>query len=514
MKYKLLLLSLFLSSFFSCTTSDIIENDDINDGKVTITVSNVPFVYGGGDVDTRGLVDSEYKFLFTNKDSIGIFPEGGYQIPFDITLPEGETRESVSIVAEGWNTKVGKKYAAYYPFVYENKSANVLPFSYLGQKQVSSSAPDRLKHLAGYSYRVSQQLESANGQFNFLLKDLGVILVLRLNIPAGTESNLWHKVVLSASNATTQESVNLFKVKGYADLFSASEYASLVGEVETSSIALDLADFSKDPSETYLWAYIKVPELTIPQGTVLTCWLYDVEGNAYSRSRAAFAVDTSIERGTFAQFNFGNFVQQETGTNTAASDLDQALNTMDAESTPVKTITIGDNTPKVDAINIPSGVSQSGSSEVNITFQNPVTTTAANTSNTIVVTDNSAANAPVQAESLSDVNLKFAENTGASEVPSLDINLPSSTVTLAPTSGVTHFNVVTTKTARNTLVIKSGVDINKLYVAGGNVVIEAGAHVGEIINSVGAGSTITDWNNGGSTEGSVTATVDGYTSGN
>ena len=60
------------------------------------------------------------------------------------------------------------------------------------------------------------------------------------------------------------------------------------------------------------------------------------------------------------------------------------------------------------------------------------------------------------------------------------IDAPTTTVTLEGGS----YSKVTATTATNTLIIKSGVNIETLTIEGGNVVIEAGANVASIVNNV------------------------------
>lgn len=499
--------------FCACSTVDQFEGETNAEEVVTINISNTPLVIGSDDFSgtTRGVVedvDRTYKFFFEHNDSLGIFPKGGYQIPFVSPLAEGVKQEEITIEAKGWNTKVGENYVAYYPFVYDYRNAREIPFSYLGQKQ--NSVTD-LSNFSKYSFRFSAQQQSTTGVFNFNLKDLGATIAIRLAAPTGTENTTWHKAILETGIE------NAFALRGTVDLFSADvQFGEVSPIIQSSSIAVSLNEF-KAGSDGYIWIYIKAPETVIPVGKDLKVWLYDTEGNAYTYTRKTTSQITFTRGAVFKYaFDLDSQTPIETGTNTSVANLNGTLLDMVSDGTAVKAITVADNIPVVDAISIPSSVAQSGVSEVNITFENPVATSDANTSNTIVISDNSAANAPVQTESLSTINLTFAPNANAAndEIPSLDINLPSSTVTLDRTSGAVLFNVVTTKTALNTLIVKKGITINTLIVEGGNVIIENGATVGEVINKAPGQSTIVNWNDGGSTEGEVNAEISGFQSGN
>ena len=68
------------------------------------------------------------------------------------------------------------------------------------------------------------------------------------------------------------------------------------------------------------------------------------------------------------------------------------------------------------------------------------------------------------------------ENSAALE---LTLETPKATVQL----GAGKFSTITAKTATNTLIINGGVKIGELVVLGGNVLIEAGVEIGQIINN-------------------------------
>lgn len=499
-----------------CTSVEQIEEETKLGDVVTIELKNLPFTPNDTDNEstpTRASVDGTAPYLFYHEkgDTVGLFPEDGFQIPFIIPLEEGIRQSNVQIKAEGWRTEPSKSYVAYFPFVYENRNSKKIPFSYLGQKQ---SSADDVSNLARYSYRISNQstYDEVTQKFTFSMKDLGAVIVARLTLPEGTYDKKWHKMVIQSS------SPDVFQLEGYVDLFSPiAENGLFTPTVVSSFISIDLGDYIGHSGADAFEVYLKVPETTLPSGTKLTCLLYDIEGNVYVSYRD-YPSGATWSRGNYARPKFEVFEFLESGapSNTSADVLSQKLDEMVIDSNPVKSFVVTDNSPVIDEITIPSAVAQSGVSSVNITFENPVATTEANTSNTIVITDNSASSASVQEHSLSQVNLKFADNTSfsPSEIPSLDINLPSSTVTLDRNSGAVLFNVVTTKTAKSTLVVKTGVFINTLIIEGGNVIIENGATVGEIINKAPGQSTIVNWNDGGSTDGEVNAEISGFQSGN
>lgn len=115
---------------------------------------------------------------------------------------------------------------------------------------------------------------------------------------------------------------------------------------------------------------------------------------------------------------------------------------------------------------------------------------AANGTSTLSLSDGSADDA-VSGESEGNVVVNAAPASGdAATVASLDIDMPTMTVTLqAPGGKTVTYNTVTATTAQNTLIIGQGISVGTLNLNGGNVVIEEGATVGTINND--NGKTIT-----------------------
>lgn len=491
---------------YSCSDIEQISTDDT---VCTININNIQYSLDNNfnEFTTRGTVDNNLVFYFSHKDSVGLFPNDGYQIPFVVPLAEGEFAENVRVKAEGWETQSNKYYAAYYPFEYNNRNGSAIPFSYLNQEVEFDGD---LTSVAKYSYRFSTQAQSVNNSFGFSLMDLATIVRVRMVLTDEMKEKAWHTMVLESSVE------DLFTIKGSVNLFpeDKTQYGIINSEdvLKSSYISVLLGDFVKNPSNQYLDICVKVPAFSIPVSAVMTCWLYDTEGNVYKCSRSAATSQSDYNRGLAKTLGFSGFEKFSNGSAVQASDLNNTLGQIADGGSPISTVVIGDRNPVVDEVNIPTAITETGSSKLAITFDNPVS--ASNSTNTITITDGS--NGPVQSESLSEINLTFASNTNVAsdEIPSLDINLPSSTVTLDRTSGAALFNVVTSKTAQKTLIIKKGVSINTLIVEGGNVIIESGATVGEVINKAPGQSSITDWNDGGSTEGEVNAEISGFQSGN
>ncbi len=108
---------------------------------------------------------------------------------------------------------------------------------------------------------------------------------------------------------------------------------------------------------------------------------------------------------------------------------------------------------------------------------------------TITVTDQNTSESTDASKSVKELTVSIP-NTDENKAPTLTVNMPNSTVTLAGNAGTATFNKVTASTAENTLVVSEGVTIDELEIKKGNVRINKGATVKKI--SLGDGCTAAD----------------------
>ncbi len=89
--------------------------------------------------------------------------------------------------------------------------------------------------------------------------------------------------------------------------------------------------------------------------------------------------------------------------------------------------------------------------------------------------------ASVESVVLSIPHMAASTDDDKTKLPEVKVEMPNSTVTLAGNAGTANFGTVTAETAEKTLVVSSGVTIQKLVVKKGNVRIESGATVVAIV---------------------------------
>ena len=139
---RVFVLGLLLSVTLSCnekvaSDKDVAESIAYGEyDKVTMVIPPLSFDDDGPmtkvDLDLGTL-----RYLWAEKDSVGIFPELGSQIYF--SMAEGVGQSVATFDGGGWALKRNSAYYSYYPFVadyYIEKEA--IPVCFLGQEQVGN----------------------------------------------------------------------------------------------------------------------------------------------------------------------------------------------------------------------------------------------------------------------------------------------------------------------------------------------------------------------------------------
>jgi uncharacterized Zn ribbon protein len=99
----------------------------------------------------------------------------------------------------------------------------------------------------------------------------------------------------------------------------------------------------------------------------------------------------------------------------------------------------------------------------------------------------------------------LAASAASCTISSLDVSLPSSTVTLAASGEEVTYESVTASTADNTLKVGKGVTINKLKVKKGNIRVKEGANVESITRESNSDETTTVFIETGATVGNLSS---------
>ena len=219
---------------------DVLEVDQEESLKIVFEAS--PFVDGDSDADTRTSVVpnetySNYEFIWSAKDTVGIYPDAGSQIFF--TMENGAGASSATFDGGAWTCKEGHTFRSYYPFIGDiYLDATKIPVSFTGQKQVGNGNSD---HFQKYDYMYTAATTKDSGFLNFSYSHLITAVLPWVELPAGHYTGL----TLSLDEA-------LFVTEGEYDLTAASP--AIVGKKfsDSMSIELDVTFTSSDILKVYV----------------------------------------------------------------------------------------------------------------------------------------------------------------------------------------------------------------------------------------------------------------------
>ena len=229
-----------------------------NSGNVYITGDDFTWELGGGSEGggegdassvhavTRSqlIVDGNVaKFTWTPGDRVGILPDQGAQVWFEIPTPEeGEEPTNVAAFDGGaWALKPTSDYAAYYPFVKDfDLDRTAVPVSYTGQAQTGNGST---AHLGAFDYQGARpSTTNGAGGVSFDFDHVGALVLLQFTVPiSGTQLT---GVTLSADDAA-------FTTAGTYDLTSTEGFPITPTETaESMTIGLDYTTTADDDTVT------------------------------------------------------------------------------------------------------------------------------------------------------------------------------------------------------------------------------------------------------------------------
>lgn len=150
---------------------------------------------------------------------------------------------------------------------------------------------------------------------------------------------------------------------------------------------------------------------------------------------------------------------------TTPSGINGALNIPTEEGTTDVALTGEVDVTGGEAIEIPVAAN----SNVNLAFTAVPKTSAAKP---LILEEKNLSGSGTPATAVNKISVAIPEViSGGNEAPSVTITMPKTTVTLGSVGETATYNKVIAKTATNTLIVKAGVTIKELVIAGGNVEI-------------------------------------------
>jgi hypothetical protein len=289
--------------------------------------------------------------------------------------------------------------------------------------------------------------EDGNSTVEF--KHLGGVICVKIpTIPEGATSGVFALVTdspIAGTFTTTYNGSDTPEIKN-----------SSAGNDGSTKVSISYSGATKNQSAVF---YVPVPTGTY---STVTAYLYGDGENASKTYAVEQRSNVTIERGTLYAIKVSEISVSESGNAALASsvaDANTALAQDNASVTLTAEIRGTDNT-----IEVPSVTTSEGSSK-------SLTLTNVDSGASLTVKDASGESNSVESMT---VSLPTMDNG------SVEIEMPSSTVTLEATNEATTINSVTATTSANTFVVGNGVTINKLTVKAGNVRIKKGGEIKDI----------------------------------
>ena len=260
------LASLLAAGIFASCNEDIMDFEPTlqhqfsqEEEATSLTVRLPDFI---DESHTRSSFNSDNLLIWQGNDTIGIFPEKGYQVAFP--MAEGAGTQTATFSGGGWGLCDNQAYSAYYPFIgqfYLDKSA--IPLKLSGQTQTENGNSD---HIGAYDYMAAFNAKvNSTGEITFDFKHLVSILHLSITMPkAGTYKSL---ILQTDGQLAIEASLDLEKDTVIATVTSAIQVLKLKNLTLNNSFILD--------------TYVAILPIDM-KGRSIWAKVYDDEGNVYT----------------------------------------------------------------------------------------------------------------------------------------------------------------------------------------------------------------------------------------
>lgn len=266
---------LSICCFYSCSTNeqatDIIPESVVEQKgeirKMRALIAEFKNVYESTQPLTRSVLNdsdpSNLQIVWSTKDTIGIFPDKGFQVAFP--MESGAGTQSASFNGGGWGLKNSAVYSAYYPLVgqfYLDKTK--IPISLNGQTQTGNASH---AHIGSYDIMAAiNSTVNEHGTVSFEFQHLVCILHLSIIMP---EAATYTKLMLESSG-------NLI-IEGTLNLSDGEISATKISPIQE----LTLDNVTLNEENQVLEAYVVMKAIDLTSNT-LTVKIYDSENNIYT----------------------------------------------------------------------------------------------------------------------------------------------------------------------------------------------------------------------------------------
>ena len=229
--------------------------------KIVVTLPESPLLTNSR---TNIEVGNTVKYTWASTDTLGIFPDVGFQAAFPTASSSGSA--SATFSGGGWALKPSSQYAAYYPFNYDNRRIDCIPISYLGQKQKGN----KNTYLVGkYDFLAAKATTPTNGAVDFKMERLGRFIILKFNVPEPT----------TLKSVKFSSSFNVFIKNGYIDLTADPLSINCNDNNSKSSyLTIDLEDITTTKSNEEVTVYFFTNPINL-QYSLVNIEVTDINNN-------------------------------------------------------------------------------------------------------------------------------------------------------------------------------------------------------------------------------------------
>ena len=222
------------------------NNQSLDEGMIEKVIFEVKPIIDD-DIQTKATavpVQGGVNFAWEATDTVGIYPDRGSQIYFEIESGVGSS--SVSFDGGGWSLKQNNTYVSYYPFVGDiYLKRDKIPVSFAGQKQSGTEGPFN----GARYYLATEPTSSAGGRLTFIYNTLNTIINVIATLPAGTYSTA--SLTITEPNHTEP----LFVEEGTYSL----EDRVIVGTKYSKTLEIELEDFTLTEQATVPIYFMAAP---------------------------------------------------------------------------------------------------------------------------------------------------------------------------------------------------------------------------------------------------------------
>lgn len=258
-KYILLFLSLFL---LSCTetSEDLFETDE----HVNVTIDIEDMIWDDLTRTSAEVTSSGIKFSWSDKDTIGIYPDKGSQVEFLAQASTGSV-STASFDGGAWGLKAGHTFTAFYPFKYNNRTCDNIQLLYTSQSQTGNN---KLSGACAKDFIYAPSTTVENGKANFTFKHLGAFVYLLLSLPdAGSYKSV--SILADKKVIPTKQTLNL-----------SSGTPKITNVTKTNKFTLSLKSTELASADEVLAVAMFLPAVDLT-GRTLTVQAVNTSGQIY-----------------------------------------------------------------------------------------------------------------------------------------------------------------------------------------------------------------------------------------